>query len=123
MVTLILCACLGQASSGSEARSGSPQVRVTGPWMVTVGPGELTVAGRKIVLEEAVEVAILPAASVKITDEKHDALPLYNAVGTGGSPGSRHHQRDHRSRHTGPRIGGGQEGSRQRRGMDGRPRL
>lgn len=89
MMILMLCASLGQTPSGSAAASSLPPVRVTGPWKVTVGPGEVPAGGQKIVLEEAVELTILPAASVKITDEKHDALPLYNAAAAPWARGAR----------------------------------
>jgi len=60
-----------------------PQLRVAPPWTVVVGPGEMRVGNRHVRISLPVRLKILPPAVVRVRDEKHAALPLFNN-NTGG---------------------------------------
>lgn len=88
MLVILVMSVMGQASAASHAAL-RPAVEVSGAWSIRVGPGAVMVGSRRVELEEAVEVSVMPAFSVKTTDEKHENLPLYNAQAAPWARGSR----------------------------------
>jgi len=68
---------LAAAEATPMAEKALP-VRVTGPWTVTVGPGETTLRGRRIRLPQEVILEVPRTEVVPVRDERYPALPVFD---------------------------------------------
>lgn len=71
---------------------GAPKampVRVSGPWEVTVGPGSVTLEGRRISIEEAAVLEVPQPRTVSVRGELHPKLPVFNEQTGGWRKGAR----------------------------------
>ncbi|HAK95705.1 MAG TPA: hypothetical protein DCM87_12080 [Planctomycetes bacterium] len=66
------------AAADAATFAEPPRVEIAGDWVVRVLPGTFDVAGNKVAVVNAVELRVEPAVLVRVRDEKHDSLPLFN---------------------------------------------
>ncbi|MDQ1257908.1 MAG: hypothetical protein QG656_2516 [Candidatus Hydrogenedentes bacterium] len=81
-MSLLLIATLCAADDPLALPHAMP-VKIAGPWTVVLGPGSVETERGVLTLAEPVTVEIPPPVSVRIENEKHDALPVFNPQ-TGG---------------------------------------
>lgn len=65
------------AAPGSAGSGGAMPMRVTGPWTVSVGPGTVTLGGRRIVLRRPATIKVPRPLVVPVRDERCEALPVF----------------------------------------------
>ena len=79
MVSVLL---LSGACAAPLLKNAMP-ARVVGAWTIEVGPGAVTLPDGEVALAEAVTLEVPPPETVRVTDERHDGLPMFNPK-TGG---------------------------------------
>ncbi len=80
-LALVLLPLCGAASPLLPA--GAMPVRLAGPWTIEIGPGEVTVEGRVHALGGAVQLEVEPPETLRVENERHARLPVFNP-NTGG---------------------------------------
>jgi len=75
--TSLIAVAVASVAYAMPAHRGMP-IEVAGDWQVKVGPGQVTLNGRDIRLDDPVTVTIAPVAVVSVRDEEHGSLPVYN---------------------------------------------
>ncbi len=76
-------------TASPTAPAQAPPIEIVGPWTVRVGAGTFRVRDRAVVLKSPVELAIQPATTVQVNDEKHENLPIYNPQAAPWTRGAR----------------------------------
>lgn len=74
MVSVLL---LSGACAAPVLKNALP-VRVVGPWTIEVGPGAVALHRGEVALPEAVTLEVPPPETLRVRDERHDGLPIFN---------------------------------------------
>jgi lysophospholipase L1-like esterase len=80
---------LALAPTAATHPSNGIPARITDSWKVEVGPGKVILAGREIVLKEAVSLNVPAQSTIEIRNEKHDSLPVFNPNAGGWTKGAK----------------------------------
>jgi len=85
-----LSVCLALGSAGVIASGNAlPAIGIAGPWAIRVTAGTVQVGGKSVVLEDPITLQVMPATTVKTTDERYESLPIYNAAAAPWARGAR----------------------------------
>jgi len=83
---LLLAPCAGNDAAPAEE---PPGVEIAGEWAVRILPGTLEVAGQAVAIRWAVELRVEPATLIRVRDEKHDSLPLFDQAAAPWAKGAK----------------------------------
>jgi lysophospholipase L1-like esterase len=78
MTLAILVAASSFAAVEVPAPDGALPIRITGPWTIAIGPGEVTTPEGKRALSQTATLHIAPVEVVEVRGEEHKTLPVFN---------------------------------------------
>ena len=83
----------GMAAARADAEktvpADAPRVEVASPWQVRVLPGTARLGDVNVPVALPVTLSVAPATLLRVTDEKHDALPLFDPNGAPWAKGAK----------------------------------
>lgn len=81
-------ALLGGLCAADEALVQAMPMRVTGPWTIETGPGEIVDGRASYVLDRPAQITLAPPELVRVTNERYARLPLFNEKAGGWRRGA-----------------------------------